>query len=153
MTDQVICNCYDAAALENWADGEDIHLTSLRASDTGRIFVRGIVFCPEPQYDRLCFRASYRFRIRPMKTASGERAVCSQDELDSLLGNVDAMTRIPEPEEMVLPNVGDKVLIDLPPILVEQQATVSRVSPKTGNVRVSCHGKFWSVSWRSIKIL
>lgn len=153
MPDQVICNCYDAGSLQTWSATEGLDLTCLRASDTGKVFVRGIVFCPEDQYDRLRFRASYKYRIRPLTTAEGDRAICSQEELDELLQRVDEMTKIPEPEEMILPEVGDTVLINLPPILDEAQGEVERISPNTGNVRVSYSGKFWSVSWRSIKIL
>lgn len=150
MTDQVICNCYDASSLEAWAAGEGLSLTVLRAADNGRVFVRGLVFCPEATFERLRFRAPHRFRLSPMVDGCGDRAYCSNEELDLLLERVEEMTSAPAPEKMVLPRVGDIVRVDLPPLLQNIEAEVTRVSPNTGNVRVVIAGKFWSVSWRAI---
>jgi len=159
VPDLVICNCYDAGALDSWALTHfDLDLSPLRAVD-GSIFVRGIVFCPESEYSWLRSRCPAHFRLAPMTDGSGELAYCAEEDLAGLLDRVAEMTAITPinaleiPEAMVLPAVGDMVLIVMPPLINEKYAEVTRVSPETGNVRVVIEGKFWSISWKFIEPL
>lgn len=150
--DQVICNCYDAGALSHWAETAGMSVTCLRG-ENGRVFVRGLIFCPVDYIEGLRERSPSRFRVRPMVDGQGYYALCSDEQLGGLLDRVADMTgRSPaQPEPIDLPDVGEMVQVALQSdVLSHREGEVVRVSPSTGNVRLIIEGKFWTIPWNFI---
>ena len=153
MPDYVICNCFDAGAFERWAYDQGILVKVLRNASTGKIYLRGLAFCPAEAADALSDRSPERFKLRFVIDPPDRRATCSAEEVENLVRRAAFLTGLAVVEEMVLPNVGDQVSFFPPAVETLLTGEVVRVSPSTGNIRVFMGGLFWTVPAGSLQII